>query len=55
MKNEIKKQMLIRGFGAMPTGIAVGFLIPLVISIVRGSGQYIALPTRRAAAPAGRG
>ena len=42
MKNEIKKQMLIRGFGAMPTGIAVGFLIPLVISIVRGSGQYIA-------------
>ena len=42
MKNEIKKQMLIRGFGSMPTGIAVGFLIPLVISIVRGSGQYIA-------------
>lgn len=27
MKNEIKKQMLIRGFGSMPTGIAVGFLI----------------------------
>lgn len=42
MKNEIKKQMLIRGFASIPTGIAVGFLIPLVISIVRGSGQYIA-------------
>ena len=41
MKNEIKKQMLIRGIGAIPSGIAIGFLIPLAISISRGSHQYI--------------
>ena len=38
--------MLIRGIGAIPIGIAIGFLIPLVISISRGRGTNNACYTQ---------
>lgn len=40
MKNTMKKNMMMRGAFGVPTGIAIGYLITIVISAIWGNGYY---------------
>lgn len=37
----MKKEVALRLSVSVPGGIAIGFVVPLIISIIRGSGDYI--------------
>ena len=40
MRWKMKKKILMRGLFGLPTGIAIGFVITLIISICIGNGSF---------------
>ena len=40
MKKELRKKAILRGFFGIPTGISIGYLITIVLSLIWGQGYY---------------